>query len=324
MSSRVAALEVLRQAMAAARSKDNVKTRQLLLEVIKLDQDNETAWQWLAGVAESPLEATAALERVLLLNPRNEKARAELKPIRLKAGMEAARGKDVLTARRLLRTVVADDPNSEQGWFWLASVCESPHEAISFLRRVLQLNPNNAAAKKGIDYYNGKIAKLAESGSLPSIARPLRPSSSSGSVPTMSTTVAPPQPDAPPRTVLVVDPSRTVRKLVAMAAGPDGITVAEAGDATEGMERIKEATPDLILVAAAMPGMDGYDFCKTLRQNPALKRVPVVLMTEREGLFDKLRGKVAGVDGVLHKPFDPSALVQAVRSDRTADVPAVV
>lgn len=323
MSSRVAALEVLRQAMAAAKSNDTIKTRELLLEVIKLDQDNETAWQWLAGVAETPLEATAALERVLLLNPRNEKARVDLRPTRLKAGMDAARGKDILTARRLLRTVVADDPNSEQGWFWLASVCESPHEAISHLRRVLQLNPNNTAAKKGIDYYNGKIAKLTESGPLPTLARPLKPSS--GSVPTLHT-AAPPAAEPPPpaRRVLVVDPSRTVRKLVAMAAGPDGITVTEAGDADEAIERLREGTPDLILVAAAMPGMDGYEFCKVLRQSHGLKRVPVVLMTEREGLFDRLRGKVVGVDGVLNKPFDPSALVQAVRSDHPADVAAVV
>lgn len=315
MSSRVAALEVLRQAMAAAKSSDTAKTRELLLEVIRLDQDNETAWQWLATVAETPLEATAALERVLLLNPRNDKARADLKPVRLKAGMEAARGKDILTARRLLRTSVADDPNNEQGWFWLASVSESPHEAIAHLRRALALNPNNTAAKKGIDYYNGKIAKLAESGVLPT-SRP----SDATPIPGV-----PRKPEPPPRKLLVIEPNRTVRKLVAMAAAPEGFTVTEAGDASEAIERLREVgTPDLVFVAANMPGADGYEFCKVFRQSHEFKRVPVVMLTEREGLFDKLRGKVAGVDGVLHKPIDPTALAHALRTGRQAATAAAV
>src|SRR5438105_4249420 len=311
MSSRVAALEVLRQAMTAAKSNDNAKTRELLLEVIRLDQDNETAWQWLAGVAETPLEATAALERVLLLNPKNDKAKAELRPVRLKAGMEAARGKDILTARRLLRTTVADDPNNEQGWFWLASVSESPHEAIAHLRRALALNPNNTAAKKGIDYYNAKIAKLTESGVL---ATGRSKTGSSGALPTVGGSKLPEAPP-PPRKLLVIDPNRTIRKLVAMAAAPEGFAVTEAGDAPEAIERLREiGTPDLVLVAANMPGMDGYEFCKVLRQSHEWKRVPIVMLTEREGLFDKFRGKVAGVDGVLHKPFEPTALAQAIRT----------
>jgi twitching motility two-component system response regulator PilG len=318
MSSRVAALEVLRQAMAAAKSNDTVKTRGLLLEVIRLDQDNETAWQWLATVAETPLEATAALERVLLLNPRNDKARADLKPVRLKAGMEAARGKDILTARRLLRTTVADDPNNEQGWFWLASVSESPHEAIAHLKRALALNPNNTAAKKGIDYYNGKIAKLSESGVMAT-------KRSSGAIPIPAGAAPPPETPPPPRKLLVIDPNRTVRKLVSMAAAPEGFTVTEAGDAPEAIERVREiGTPDLVLVAANMPGMDGYEFCKVFRQSHEFKRVPVVMLTEREGLFDKLRGKVAGVDGVLHKPLEPAALAQALRTGRPAAAVAAV
>lgn len=307
MALRVAALEVLREAMAAARSNDPVKTRELLLEVIRLDQDNETAWQWLATVAETSLEATAALERVILLNPKNDKARADLRPMRLKAGMEAARGKDVLTARRLLRTAVADDPHCEQGWFWLASVSESPHEAIAHLRRALSINPDNAAAKKGLDYYHAKIAKLAESGILPAMG-------SSGEAPV-------PESPPPPRKLLVIDPNRTIRKLVTMAATPEGFTVTEAGDASEAIERLREVgTPDLVFVSAALPGADGYEFCKVFRQSSEFKRVPVVLLAEREGLFDKLRGKVAGVDGVLHKPIDPAALTQALRTGRPAAV----
>jgi twitching motility two-component system response regulator PilG len=120
---------------------------------------------------------------------------------------------------------------------------------------------------------------------------------------------------AGPRTVLVIDPSRTVRKLVALALAMDGYRVVEAGDATDATDRIRESgVPDLILVDEALPGMDGYEFCNHLRQSPETRRVPVVMWTGRDGLFDKLRGRVAGIDAFLPKPLHPDAVVQAVRS----------
>ena len=303
--SQLAALDLLREAMTAARANNPGRTRELLIEVTRLDAANETAWQWLAGVAESPLEATAALEQVLLLNPKNEKARTALRPVRLQAAIAAAKGKDILTARRLLRTVVADDPNSEQGWFWLASVCDSPFEALSHLQRVLQLNPGNTAAKKGIDYYNNKLSRL--SGTVP-VAGNTRPGDPA--VP-----LAMPATPPPPRTLLIVDASRTIRKLVAMATAGDGFTVIEAADAEEAVERLHEhGTPDLVLADSAMTGMDGYEFCKVMRQTTAPKRVPFILFTAKDSLFDKLRGKMVGVDGELPKPFDPDDLLIAIRA----------
>ena len=71
-------LELLREAMSAVRAQDRPRTRTLLLEATRLDPRNETAWQWLAGVAESPQESMNALEKVLAINPANEKAKAAL------------------------------------------------------------------------------------------------------------------------------------------------------------------------------------------------------------------------------------------------------
>jgi twitching motility two-component system response regulator PilG len=313
-------LELLRQAMAAARASDRPRTRELLQEVTRLDPRNETAWLWLAGVVDTAREAVAALERVVALNPANEKARGALRASRLEAGIEAAKAKDVPTARRLLRAAVADEPNSEQGWFWLATVCESPADGLAYLQRVLTINPDNAAAQQGVEYYQAKLRRKAtESSGMITTSGVFRAMEVGrfGPDPSDATPTPFPQPSAPTavRTVLVVDESRTIRKLIAMTASVDGFRVTEAADANEATTRIQEdGTPDLMIVDAALPGTDGYELCKLIRHNPATRQTPVIMLTGKDGLFDKIRGAVAGVTAVLPKPLDPEELLQAVRA----------
>jgi twitching motility two-component system response regulator PilG len=316
--------DLLRQALTATQAGDRPKARALLQEATKLEPRNEAAWRWLAGLADSPVDAVAALERVVALNPNNDKAKAALRETRLSGGIAAAKAKDIPTARRLLRAAVADDPNSEQGWFWLAAVCDSPTEAISYLQRVLTLNPNHSAAKKGVEYYQAKLKKsggvtsaVSTSGVMQALDA-ARPSDGAGSGVGSSLRFGSGQ--QPTRRLLVVDESRTNRKLIAMTAAADGMKVAEAADATEAAHRILEdGPPDLIVVDAALPGTDGYEFCKMIRANPTTKQVPVVLMAGRDGLRDKIRGAVAGVSASVAKPIDPDELMGAVRSCLTAE-----
>jgi CheY-like chemotaxis protein len=325
-----AAVELLRQAMAAVRADDLPRTRQLLQEATQLDPRNETAWAWLAGVAETPLEATHALEKVVALNPQNDKAKAALKQYRLSAGIAAARAKDIPTARRLLRAVVADDPNTEQGWIWLASVTDSPYEAMAHLNRALAINPNNTAAKKGLEYYQNKLAKAAssssgittsgvvqavanESGALPTPPRPARPPQSDSSATKLPTRASLSGPAA--KKVLVIDASRTNRKLIGLTLAGDGYRLVEAADSSEAADRIREeGPPDLVVLDAHVPGMDVYGFCQLVRQSPETQHVGLVLIAGNEGLLDQLRGSASGVDVYLSKPFQPEALLQAARA----------
>ena len=300
------ALELFRQAMAAARANDKPRTRLLLLDATRLDPANETAWQWLAGVAETPLEAVGAWEKVLALSPSSDRAKAGIRPVRLQAGIAAAKAKDVPTARRLLRAVVADDPANEHGWLWLASVCDSPREAMAHLKRVLGINPQNKAAKKGVEYYEAKLAKPTADGGPGSGTRTAGPPTDV-MTPPAAATLAAREPVA--RKLLAIDASRTNRKLVGLTLADAGYVLLEAEDAAEAIDRIRDdGVPDLIVIDAKMAGMDVYEFCKLLRQHPDTRKLPVVLMTGVDSIVDKLRGKMAGVTVVVLKPLVPETL----------------
>ena len=300
-------LGLFREAMDASRARDRSKARALMQRVTQLDPRNETAWQWLAGVAETPLEAVTAFERVLALNPNNDKAKAGLKPARLQAGINAAKEKDIPTARRLLRAVVADDSKSELGWLWLASVCESPSEAMAHLKRVLAINPTSKSALKGVQYYEAKLAKGAAVGDSGAYR--------TGGTPTDTVPALPPEPVPPPREgpprVLVVDASRTNRKVVGLTLA--GYETLEAEDAAEAVDLVRDSgVPDVVLLDARMSGADPYEFCKLMRQHPDTRRVPVILLTPADGLVDKLRAKVAGVTATVAKPIHPETLAAMV------------
>jgi len=319
----LSAVELFRHAMAAARAGDKAKTRELLRQAVEIDPHSETTWQWLAGVMDDPLEATLAWEKVLALNPKNDKARTAIRPIRLQAGINAAKAKDIPTARRLLRMVVADEPKNEHGWLWLASVSESPREAKAHLERVLQINPNSKAAKKGIAYYEAKIAKLdaglPTSGvvSQSEVARIGKPAPDTVKVvepgaATRQIVTRPPR--ETPLRALVVDGSRTYRKLLGMTLALEDFELLEAEDADEAIDRIREeGVPDLILIDGKISGLDAFEFCKLLRQHPETEVVPVMLLNGPASSIDKFRSANAGINAILKKPIHPETLLDTAR-----------
>lgn len=314
-------LPTLREALAAARANDKARTRELVKQAIVIDSMSEPVWHWLSSIADCPTESFAALEKVLALNPQNERAKTAFRPARLQAGIAAAKAKDVTTARRLLRQVVADDPDSEDGWLWLAAVCDSAAEGQAHLCRVLAINPGNKAAKKGLEYYRAKLAKASASTTTP---RPNTPPSGLVAFDPLhrddhasesASVTPPPGSTAVTHKLLVVDESRTIRKLVAMSAQSNGFDVIEACDAMEAADRILEGgTPDIALVDVGLSGVDGYELCRLIRMNPGTKSIPLIIMTSKDGLFDNVRGATAGVTAALSKPLDPAELLHTLRA----------
>lgn len=120
--------------------------------------------------------------------------------------------------------------------------------------------------------------------------------------------------------VLVVDDSPTVRKIVQLTLQREHIRVVTAGDGLGALAAVSDAQPDLILLDIMLPHMDGYNICHLVRNNPEYRDLPIIMLSGKDGIFDKMRGKLAGSTEYMTKPFDSTELVQTVR--RYLDTPA--
>ncbi|HEX6122615.1 MAG TPA: response regulator [Ktedonobacterales bacterium] len=121
--------------------------------------------------------------------------------------------------------------------------------------------------------------------------------------------------------VLVVDDSPTVRKIVQLTLQREHIWVVTAGDGLSALAAVADEQPDLILLDIMLPRMDGYNICQVIRKNMAYRDLPIIMLSGKDGLFDKMRGKLAGSTEYITKPFDSAELVQTVK--RYLDSPAV-
>jgi twitching motility two-component system response regulator PilG len=114
--------------------------------------------------------------------------------------------------------------------------------------------------------------------------------------------------------IMVVDDSPTVRKLITSKLEKQGHQVIAAVDGMDALAKMNEQTPDLILLDITMPRLDGYQVCKLVRGNAATKNVPVVMISGKDGFFDKVRGRMAGSTAYITKPFGPETLIKTVET----------
>jgi twitching motility two-component system response regulator PilG len=113
---------------------------------------------------------------------------------------------------------------------------------------------------------------------------------------------------------MVVDDSATIRKLVSAKLEKHGHNVVMAVDGMDALAKLEEVVPDLILLDITMPRLDGYQVCKLIRANDNTRFVPVVLISGKDGFFDKVRGKMCGSTTYITKPFGPEMLLRTVES----------
>ncbi|MBX9680623.1 MAG: tetratricopeptide repeat protein [Gemmataceae bacterium] len=152
----------LQEGIAAAKAGEYDLARQLLHEAAENPADSDIAWMWLARIAPNPDQALACLQRILSVRPQHPAARAALPAIRLQAGIGAAKLGDRYRSRSLLTDFVADEPNNEIAWLWLAHVADSPESAIASLERVLEINPNHEKARKGLQHFRSQLPEAHE------------------------------------------------------------------------------------------------------------------------------------------------------------------
>ncbi len=115
-------------------------------------------------------------------------------------------------------------------------------------------------------------------------------------------------------TVLVVDDEPTILELVRFTLEDEQVTVLEAADGIEAIERAHAARPQLILLDVQMPRLDGFEVCRRLREDATLAGVRIVMLTAAGQEADRARGLAAGADDYLTKPFSPLALFALVRA----------
>ena len=114
--------------------------------------------------------------------------------------------------------------------------------------------------------------------------------------------------------VMVIDDSNTIRRSAEIFLAQAGCEVVLAEDGFDALAKIADSRPDMIFVDIMMPRLDGYQTCALIKKNPRLSPTPVIMLSSRDGLFDRARGRMAGSDEYLTKPFTKDSLLRAVAS----------
>jgi CheY-like chemotaxis protein len=321
----------LRQGIAAAKRGDKARARALLLAATEERPDVELAWLWLASVAATRQDTVRFLERALAINPDDERAQSWLNNVSAQARPRQrwqcplCRGESLVEVEKCpqckavisLRDVDAMLANQDADRDVLQAAVERL-EALSGDRVDFDVH-----CRLGIAYLN--LKRIYEGITRLRVAVQLRPGDhdlreqiallmrrQEDSARLVARLAGPSKPAAGKRTVLVVDDSPTVLKIVGMALERHGHEVLVAANAMQALAKLDEMVPDLVLLDITMPHMDGYQLCKLIRSNPSTGDLPVVMLSGKDGFFDKVRGRLAGSTDYVTKPFDPVTLVQVV------------
>jgi twitching motility two-component system response regulator PilG len=118
--------------------------------------------------------------------------------------------------------------------------------------------------------------------------------------------------------VLVIDDSNTIRRSAEIFLKQGGYQVLLAEDGFDALSKVNDHEPDLIFCDILMPRLDGYQTCAIIKRNVKFANVPVIMLSSKDGLFDKARGRMVGSQDYLTKPFTKDQLLQAVEQHRRA------
>ena len=114
--------------------------------------------------------------------------------------------------------------------------------------------------------------------------------------------------------VLVIDDSNTIRRSAEIFLKQGGHEVFLSEDGFDALSKVNDYLPDLIFCDILMPRLDGYQTCAIIKRNPKFSNVPIVMLSSKDGVFDKARGRMAGSQDYLTKPFTKDQLLQTVQA----------
>jgi len=122
--------------------------------------------------------------------------------------------------------------------------------------------------------------------------------------------------------VLVIDDSNTIRRSAEIFLRQGGHEVVLAEDGFDALAKVNDHDPELIFCDILMPRLDGYQTCAIIKRNPRFAHVPVIMLSSKDGLFDKARGRMVGSQDYLTKPFTKEQLLRAVDEYRRSNASA--
>jgi twitching motility two-component system response regulator PilG len=114
--------------------------------------------------------------------------------------------------------------------------------------------------------------------------------------------------------VLVIDDSKTIRKTAETLLAKEGCEVFTAVDGFDALAKVADYTPDIVFVDIMMPRLDGYQTCSLIKHNKVFKSIPVIMLSSKDGLFDRARGRIVGSEYYLTKPFTKDELLSAIET----------
>ncbi len=122
-------------------------------------------------------------------------------------------------------------------------------------------------------------------------------------------------------TIMIIDDSKTIRRTAETLLEKAGCKVVTATDGFDALAKIADTRPDLIFLDIMMPRLDGYQTCALLKNNSEFESTPVIMLSSKDGLFDKAKGRIVGSDQYLTKPFSKNELLAAIEQHTHVSAP---
>jgi twitching motility two-component system response regulator PilG len=303
-----------------AKADNRSRARWLLMEASALNPNSELVWLSLAAVVEKPADAVRCLQKVLKINPNNEQAITCLNQIYAKVGSPEPAWQcpiclssfqmemnncphchSLLTLTdldALLDNRAADRTALQEALKRYSEAVQRDEDPGAYYHLALAFL-NNGQIAEGTNALRRASQMQPEDQGLKNLIVALQQR--------QTQTYA-----ADAKTILVIDDSPTVCKLVSLSLEQHGHRVLVASEMMEALAKLNESKLDLILLDIMLPGADGYQVCKIIKGYASTKSVPVVMLSGRDGFFDKMRARLVGAQGYITKPFVPNDLLKAV------------
>ena len=342
-SSRCDNADLLDEAIQEAEAYNLRKAKSLLTKILKQDKRNHRGWLWFSRISVTFKAVEGSLSNAIRISPNDPEIQEEVKKFqqtksRLKnepfsrcpfcwVPLESDAvtcpycnchlfihnlffesnhtGSEKIQKEALDRYArVLEGENNSQAHYWLGMVylnMNNYEDALNHLDLASKLAPKEQFFSKQL---NVLLKHMASSGVL------LHGELSRTGNDSDSTNISLDHKIS--RKILVVEDSSTIRKVISITLSQKGYEIIEAGDGLEALSRLNESKPDLILLDILLPKMDGYQLLSIIKENSTFKNIPVIMLTSKDGIINKVKGKVAGSSAYLTKPFDPAQLVETI------------